>query len=59
MLMISSLEPQIIYALGTGIDLTHPTFQGRAEWGFDAISPESNSVGDPHGHGTYVAGDTF
>lgn len=42
--------------MDTGIDLLHPTFEGRAVWGFDAVSGASHSLGDRHGHGTYVAG---
>lgn len=43
--------------LDTGIDLTHPAFQGRIpdDQQFAAVSGES-SVQDKNGHGTHVAG---
>ena len=47
---------QVLYAVGTGINLQHPTFEGRAVWGFDAVSQSDGSVGDHHGLTTYVAG---
>ncbi|MGH3681701.1 MAG: S8 family serine peptidase [Natronosporangium sp.] len=44
-----------IYILDTGVRLTHNTFGGRAQTGFDAITP-GGSAADCHGHGTHVAG---
>jgi subtilisin family serine protease len=49
-----------VYVLGTGIDKSHPTFEDRAEWGFDAVTLlAEHDAGDPHGHGTYVAGTLY
>jgi len=41
------------YVIDTGIDPTHPDFEGRASVGFDATG--GNGI-DGHGHGTHVAG---
>jgi len=41
------------YIIDTGINATHPDFNGRAAVAFDAIG--GNGV-DCHGHGTHVAG---
>ena len=43
------------YILDTGILLTHAEFGGRAQTGFDAITPGGNAS-DCNGHGTHVAG---
>ncbi|MFJ4594917.1 MULTISPECIES: S8 family peptidase [unclassified Kitasatospora] len=43
------------YILDTGIDYTHPEFDGRAVPGFDAVGDGQNGR-DCHGHGTHVAG---
>ena len=43
-----------VYVVDTGIRLTHLEFEGRAFFGYDALG--ENEMGDPHGHGTHVAG---
>ena len=41
--------------IDTGVQVDHPTFEGRATGGFDAIDGD-NDAADGHGHGTHVAG---
>ncbi|WP_414638828.1 S8 family peptidase [Actinophytocola sp.] len=43
------------YVIDTGVQVDHPTFEGRATGGFDAIDGD-NDPADGHGHGTHVAG---
>ncbi|MCT2587802.1 S8 family peptidase [Actinophytocola gossypii] len=43
------------YVVDTGVMVDHPTFEGRATGGFDAIDGDDD-VTDGHGHGTHVAG---
>jgi subtilisin family serine protease len=43
------------YVIDTGVMVDHPTFEGRATGGYDAIDGDNNPV-DGHGHGTHVAG---
>ncbi|MFC5995481.1 S8 family peptidase [Pseudonocardia hispaniensis] len=42
-----------VYVLDTGVDVSHPDFQGRATIGTNTID---NIAGDCDGHGTVVAG---
>lgn len=42
-----------IYGVDTGIDITHPDFEGRAVWGSNQID---NVDRDENGHGTHTAG---
>ena len=42
-----------VYVLDTGVDTTHPEFEGRAGEAFNAVD---DSAGDCDGHGTVVAG---
>jgi subtilisin family serine protease len=42
-----------IYVLDTGVDASHPQFEGRV---VDAVNVVDNSTGDCEGHGTVVAG---
>ena len=43
-----------IYIVDTGIRTSHQEFdEGRATFGYDAFNDD---MGDPHGHGTHVAG---
>ncbi|KAG8887114.1 subtilisin-like serine protease [Tulasnella sp. 332] len=44
-----------IYVLDSGIDIDHPEFEGRAEFGYDAIRTGSADGTDLLGHGTAVA----
>ena len=39
----------------SGIDLTHPEFEGRAKLGVDIVDNPPRQD-DPNGHGTHVAG---
>jgi oryzin len=43
------------YVVDTGVRLTHVDFEGRAIFGFNAVSG-STSQADNNGHGTHVAG---
>jgi subtilisin family serine protease len=43
------------YVIDTGVMVDHPTFEGRATGGFDAVDGD-NDPADGHGHGTHVAG---
>ena len=43
------------YVVDTGVMVDHPTFEGRATGGYDAIDGDTD-VTDGHGHGTHVAG---
>jgi subtilisin family serine protease len=43
------------YVIDTGVMVDHPTFEGRATGGYDAIDGD-NDPADGHGHGTHVAG---
>ena len=40
----------------SGIDLTHPEFEGRAKLGVDVVDNPPRQD-DPNGHGTHVAGE--
>lgn len=40
------------YVVDTGIRITHQEFQGRAQWGFNAVNNGKDT--DTAGHGTYV-----
>jgi subtilisin family serine protease len=42
-----------IYILDTGIDVSHPEFQGTAIWGANFVGDNLNT--DCHSHGTHVA----
>lgn len=42
------------YTIDTGILTTHNEFEGRATWGYNAVSGSSNT--DRNGHGTHVSG---
>lgn len=41
------------YGVDTGIDISHPDFEDRAEWGTNVVD---NSDSDDNGHGTHTAG---
>ena len=41
----------------SGIEVTHPDFQGRASWGIDLVqSGSARPYTDENGHGTHVTG---
>jgi subtilisin family serine protease len=42
-----------VYSLDTGLDASHPDFEGRAKVGFDATGGDGH---DAQGHGTHTAG---
>ncbi len=46
-------EGVTIYALDTGVDVTHPQFEGRARWVLNTVDTDDR---DCDGHGTVVAG---
>ncbi len=43
------------YVLDTGIDISHPEFEGRAYWGIN-VADDEPPEGCMHPHGTHVAG---
>ncbi|KAJ3112976.1 hypothetical protein HDU96_003937 [Phlyctochytrium bullatum] len=43
-----------VYVIDSGVEVTHPEFQGRAKWG-DNFSGDGINT-DKNGHGTHVAG---
>ncbi|KAI9291139.1 putative subtilisin-like protease precursor [Neoconidiobolus thromboides FSU 785] len=43
-----------VYVVDTGIQISHPEFEGRAVWGNNFVSGSPNS--DENGHGTHCAG---
>lgn len=49
------VDSSITY-LYSGIDLTHPEFEGRAKFGTDTVDNPPRQD-DPNGHGTHVAGE--
>ena len=41
----------------SGIEVSHPDFEGRAQWGIDlVISRTARPYTDENGHGTHVTG---
>ncbi|TQM35490.1 S8 family peptidase [Pseudonocardia cypriaca] len=42
-----------VYVMDTGVDVTHPQFEGRAEWLLNTVDRDDR---DCDGHGTVVAG---
>ncbi|HHP0481611.1 TPA: S8 family serine peptidase [Vibrio campbellii] len=44
-----------IYVIDSGIDFSHPDFEGRAISGWDFVDSDGDAS-DCHGHGTHVAG---
>jgi subtilisin family serine protease len=42
-----------VFVLDTGIDITHPDFDGRASWGTNTVDNDNKNM---HPHGTHVAG---
>ena len=43
------------YIIDTGVDASHPDFEGRVSGGYDYVDNDSNPA-DCQGHGTHVAG---
>jgi hypothetical protein len=50
---VSQGRNTVSYVVDTGIDITHPEFQGRAVWGINTVD---NTNTDCNSHGTHVAG---
>ena len=44
-----------VYIIDSGIDFSHPEFEGRASAAFSAVD-DGNGASDCYGHGTHVAG---
>jgi subtilisin family serine protease len=42
----------VVYGVDTGIDIEHPDFEGRAEWGTNTADNDNT---DANGHGTHTA----
>ena len=55
--MIETGAGQVVGVADTGLDQTHPDFQGRIV-GVSALG-RVNDATDPHGHGTHVAGSVL
>ncbi|AFN82439.1 subtilisin-like serine protease precursor [Encephalitozoon romaleae SJ-2008] len=51
---MNSGEGVDVYVLDTGIEVSHPEFEGRARWGANFVAESLNE--DEHGHGTHCAG---
>ncbi|EEP78691.1 conserved hypothetical protein [Uncinocarpus reesii 1704] len=49
----SSGKGVVAYVVDTGIDIHHPEFEGRAEYGINVVDEVE---GDENGHGTHVSG---
>ncbi|KAJ5111960.1 alkaline serine protease [Penicillium argentinense] len=45
-------EGIVVYGVDTGIDIEHPDFEGRAEWGTNTADNDNT---DGNGHGTHTA----
>lgn len=45
-----------IYVFDTGVDVSHPDFEGRASVGVNTVDAGMADTGDCEGHGTVVAG---
>lgn len=43
----------LVYMLDSGVDVSHPQFEGRATWGANFVNGASE---DDNGHGTHLAG---
>ncbi|WP_069812507.1 S8 family peptidase [Streptomyces sp. TP-A0874] len=51
----SAGEGVTAYVIDTGVRISHEDFEGRAEYGYDAVD-DDESAEDGNGHGTHVAG---
>ncbi|UGY94240.1 S8 family peptidase [Streptomyces gobiensis] len=51
----SAGEGVTAYVIDTGVRISHSDFEGRAEYGFDAVDGDEEAD-DGNGHGTHVAG---
>ncbi|WEL37861.1 subtilisin-like serine protease [Encephalitozoon hellem] len=51
---INSGEGVDVYVLDTGVEVSHPEFEGRARWGANFVAGSLDE--DEHGHGTHCAG---
>jgi len=45
-----------VYVIDTGVDPTHPDFEGRVTWGADVTKDATKGLEDKAGHGTHCAG---
>ncbi|KAF7684061.1 putative subtilisin-like proteinase 1 [Astathelohania contejeani] len=43
-----------VYVIDTGVDVSHPEFEGRAKWGVNLVEDSPDT--DENGHGTHCAG---
>ncbi|PHH61960.1 hypothetical protein CDD81_7709 [Ophiocordyceps australis] len=52
----SAGEGTCAYVIDTGVDASHPDFEGRAKLVKNFVRGAGDNEGDDHGHGTHVSG---